>query len=169
MYKGFGNIVCDACGTNVASMDFIVVKGTSAVTHYCNEECQYNKPTKLFTLHASTWDNHHLVAVFSSQENAEKYVKKFRITDHPKIEEVEVNPMLDILNSDKTPYVVSCKKEGKIKFRTEEMYKFFQKDNFHFFSGTMFYQFLADNDKQAKEMAEAKRRELINLEWEEKE
>jgi len=40
MYRGFGLIVCDCCGINVAYMDFIMVKDKNGIQHFCTEECQ---------------------------------------------------------------------------------------------------------------------------------
>lgn len=40
MYKAFGNITCDCCGTEVSSLDFIVVKSKEGIQHFCNEDCK---------------------------------------------------------------------------------------------------------------------------------
>lgn len=40
MYKAFGMITCDCCGTEVSSIDFIVVKSKEGIQHFCNEECK---------------------------------------------------------------------------------------------------------------------------------
>jgi hypothetical protein len=44
MYRAYGNITCDFCGTEVSSMDFIVVKSKEAVEHYCNKDCKNSSP-----------------------------------------------------------------------------------------------------------------------------
>jgi hypothetical protein len=40
MYQAFGNITCDCCGTEVSSMDFIVVKSKEAIQHFCDNDCK---------------------------------------------------------------------------------------------------------------------------------
>lgn len=169
MYKAFGNITCDYCETEVSNIDFIVIKSNEAVEHYCSEKCK-NKNNKLadtvFSLHAGTWDSHHLIGIFSSRENAEAYVKKFVVSDSPKIEEIPLNPLMYIVESNKNPYMIHCKKKGKIHLKKADVHSHFQEDNVHFTWGEMYYFILAENDKEATEMGEKMRTHLIDKDWE---
>lgn len=120
---------------------------------------------KIVTLHVGTWDSHHLLAVFSTKEKAEAYVKKFNIKDTPVIDEITIDPHDSVVSSNKIPYLASCKKKTKIKLQKKDIYDFFKEDNVHFTSGTMYYFLTADNDEQAVKMTEKMREKIIGMDW----
>ena len=120
---------------------------------------------KIFTLHAGSWDSVHLAGVFSTKENADIYIEKFKITDNPSINEIQLDPSLEILNSDKFPYLVSCTKKTKVKIVKTDLYSSFKENNVHFAFGYMYYFICAYNDKEALEMGEKMKQKVINEDW----
>lgn len=119
----------------------------------------------IFTLHTGTWDSHHLVALFSTKEKAEAYVKKFKITDAPHIEEMELDLFDDIVKSKKTPCLATCKKKDKITIHYYGIHETYKEGSVHFSYGVMYYYFSAEDKKKALKIAEAMRKKHINNDW----
>jgi hypothetical protein len=117
----------------------------------------------VYILHLGTWDSHHSHAVFTSIEKGEAYIKKFNLTDSPELKPFFLDPHQELVESDKKPYMASCKKTGKIKL-TKKNLEYYQ-PGVHFSYATMYYYFPALNDEQALEMAEQKRQESLGLNW----
>ena len=126
---------------------------------------------KLYTLHAGTWDSHHLVGVFSTSKKANNYAEKFKITDNPKVDEIELDPHDSIISSEKVPYFISCKKSGKIRMHDD--LEHFVNNNVHFSDNTMYYYLSVNKSSQAIEilevieMAEQMRQKFIERDWKE--
>jgi len=116
---------------------------------------------KIFTLHTGTWDSYSLMAVFSTKEKAEAYVKKFKIKDNPTIEEKELDPLDSIVSSSLIPYMSSCTTRNKVKLYKNNIHEFFVNNNVHFAHGSMYYYFMAKDDAQAIDMTEKMRKRFL--------
>lgn len=120
---------------------------------------------KIYTLHTGSWDSIHLTGLFSTKQKAEDFILFFNIKDNPSIEEIELDKLDAIVKSGKIPYLASCTKKAKIKLQKKDLYEIFSENNVHFSFGIMYYFLLADNDEQAKEMAEKMRQRFIDTGW----
>lgn len=115
----------------------------------------------VYTLHTGTWDDHHLTAVFTTQENAENYVKKFNIKDSPTIERRLINPNLAVVNSELKPYLLTCKRTGKIKIRKNDLHDYFIDGSVHFAHKEMYFYVAAKDDADALLKAEEMRNTVL--------
>jgi len=118
---------------------------------------------KVHILHLGTWDGHHSHAVFTTPENGQAYIDKFKLTDSPELKEFVLDPHEDLVNSELLPYLASCKKKGKIKLQKKNLE--YYHPGVHFSHETMYYYFSAKDDQNALKIAEKMRSESLGLNW----
>jgi hypothetical protein len=119
----------------------------------------------LYLLMAGSWEENHPVGIFSSEENALKYVKKFNITDNVSIKPQQIDPLSEYVNSDKILYLGKCKKKGKLKLETDNIHEYFKEGSVHFHSNYMYYYFSASNDMEVLEKLENMRNNKLSEKW----
>lgn len=120
---------------------------------------------QLFLLSAGSWESNHPIGIFSSDQKAQDFAKKFNIIDNVSIKPYEVNPLSEYVYSDKILYCGQCKKTGVLKLETKEIYEYFQEESVHFAYGLMYYYFSTASKEEALEKLKNMRQEKMSENW----